>query len=143
MEGDASAQRRHHPEATIPRCVMAITKCPSVAYELSAIYPRTYNPSFATGACVLAIIFACTFALIFPLIGPAVVVLLFLSLIGKVFVCSLNLKAQRLIHSSPISCWLCVRSNTFTNWGPPANLAFTKIWNNSFIPADPSRSHPS
>lgn len=47
-----------------------------------AIYPRTYNPSFATGACVLAIVFASTFSLIFPLIGPAVVVLLFLTLIA-------------------------------------------------------------
>jgi len=49
----------------------------------AAVYPRTYNPSFATGACVLAIIFASTFAIIFPLIGPAVVVLLFLTLVGK------------------------------------------------------------
>ena len=47
------------------------------------MYPRTYNPTFATGACILAIIFACTFSLIFPLIGPAVVVLLFLTLVGR------------------------------------------------------------
>jgi len=49
---------------------------------LPADYPRTYNPSFATGACILAIVFASTFALIFPLIAPAVVVLLVLTLIG-------------------------------------------------------------
>ena len=48
-----------------------------------ALYPRTYNPTFATGACVLAIIFASTFSLIFPLIGPAVVILLFLTLVGR------------------------------------------------------------
>ena len=48
-----------------------------------ALYPRTYNPTFATGACILAIIFASTFSLIFPLIGPAVVVLLFLTLVGR------------------------------------------------------------
>jgi calcium permeable stress-gated cation channel len=48
-----------------------------------AIYPRSYNPSFATACCVLAIIFASTFALIFPLIGPAVVLLLVLTLIGE------------------------------------------------------------
>jgi hypothetical protein len=52
---------------------------------LLAVYPRTYDPTFATGACVLAIIFACTFSLIFPLIGPAVVVLLFLTLVGRYF----------------------------------------------------------
>jgi hypothetical protein len=50
--------------------------------SLPAVYPRTYNPSFAIGACVLAIVFASTFALIFPLIAPAVVVLLVLTLIG-------------------------------------------------------------
>lgn len=47
-----------------------------------AVYPRTYNPSFAISACILAIVFASTFALIFPLISPAVVILLFLTLIG-------------------------------------------------------------
>ncbi|KAF7979445.1 hypothetical protein HWV62_42598 [Athelia sp. TMB] len=47
-----------------------------------AAYPRTYDPAFATGACVLAIIFASTFSLIFPLIGPSVVILLFLTLIA-------------------------------------------------------------
>ncbi|KAF7297179.1 MPN domain-containing protein [Mycena indigotica] len=48
-----------------------------------AMYPRTYNPAFAMGACILAIIFASTFVIIFPLVAPAVVLLLFLSLIGK------------------------------------------------------------
>jgi hypothetical protein len=32
---------------------------------------------------VLAVIFASTFSLIFPLIGPAVVVLVFLALVGE------------------------------------------------------------
>lgn len=48
-----------------------------------ALYPSSYSPTYATGACVLAIIFASTFSLIFPLIGPAVVVLLFLTLVGE------------------------------------------------------------
>ncbi|EEB89260.1 hypothetical protein MPER_12661, partial [Moniliophthora perniciosa FA553] len=48
-----------------------------------AVYPRTYQPSsfMTTGACIVAIVFASTFALIFPLIGPAVVLLLLLTLI--------------------------------------------------------------
>src|ERR1700761_5497893 len=50
-----------------------------------AIYPRIYNPAFAMGACILAIIFASTFSLIFPLIAPAVVILVFLTLIGVSF----------------------------------------------------------
>ncbi|KAG6846106.1 hypothetical protein H0H87_006470 [Tephrocybe sp. NHM501043] len=48
-----------------------------------AVYPRTYNPSIAIGACILAIVFASMFCLIFPLIGPAVTILLFLTMIGK------------------------------------------------------------
>ncbi|KIY73527.1 hypothetical protein CYLTODRAFT_485378 [Cylindrobasidium torrendii FP15055 ss-10] len=50
-----------------------------------ALYPRTYDPSYATGACVLGIVFASTFSLIFPLIGPAVVLLLVLTLIAHRF----------------------------------------------------------
>ncbi|KAG7099739.1 hypothetical protein E1B28_001554 [Marasmius oreades] len=52
-----------------------------------AVYPRTYQPdSFtATGACILAIVFASAFTLIFPLIGPAVVILLLLTLIAHRF----------------------------------------------------------
>ncbi|KAJ3857286.1 hypothetical protein EV368DRAFT_30619 [Lentinula lateritia] len=50
-----------------------------------SVYPRSYDPSFAMGACILAIVFASTFSLIFPLIGPAVVVFLFLTLIAHRF----------------------------------------------------------
>ncbi|KAK7058587.1 hypothetical protein VNI00_002223 [Paramarasmius palmivorus] len=52
-----------------------------------AVYPRTYQPSSftTTGACIVAIVFASTFALIFPLIGPAVVVLILLTLVAHRF----------------------------------------------------------
>lgn len=70
----------------------------------TALYPRTYDPSFATGACVLAIVFASTFSLIFPLIGPAVVLLLFLTLIGGQSIthsdCRANETYEQLIDSS-------------------------------------------
>jgi len=55
-----------------------------------AIYPRTYDPSFSTGMCILAVVFASTFALIFPLIGPAVVILLFLTLVGEYYLFGLS-----------------------------------------------------
>lgn len=54
----------------------------AIDHVSTAVYPRTYDPSFAIGACILAIVFASTFALIFPLIAPAVVILLLLTLIG-------------------------------------------------------------
>lgn len=50
---------------------------------LIAVYPRTYNPSFALSACILSIMFAATFSLIFPIITPVVVLLLLLGLAGE------------------------------------------------------------
>ncbi|KAG8742653.1 hypothetical protein FRC10_001136 [Ceratobasidium sp. 414] len=47
-----------------------------------AIYPRSFNPVYASGCCVLAIVFASTFSLIFPLIGPPILLLLLLSLVA-------------------------------------------------------------
>lgn len=47
-----------------------------------ATYPRTYNPLFAMACCILAVAFASMFAVIFPLIGPPVVLLVFLTLVG-------------------------------------------------------------
>lgn len=50
-----------------------------------ATYPRTYNPLFAMACCVLAVTFASTFAVIFPLLGPPVVLLVFLTLVAHRF----------------------------------------------------------
>ncbi|OJA12346.1 hypothetical protein AZE42_02784 [Rhizopogon vesiculosus] len=47
-----------------------------------AVYPRTFDASYAASACVLSMTFASAFALIFPLIGPAVLILLFLTLVA-------------------------------------------------------------
>lgn len=47
-----------------------------------AIYPRSYNPTFGLGCCILAVVFACAFSIIFPLIGPPIVLLLILSLVA-------------------------------------------------------------
>lgn len=106
-----------------------------------AVYPRTYDPTFATGACVLAIIFASTFSLIFPLIGPAVVVLLFLTLIGTFSLKNPSLSIPKQHFSSPLSYWLCLRTDTFTNWRSFADLAFAKIRYTSRFPAILTRTH--
>ncbi|KAF9519867.1 hypothetical protein BS47DRAFT_1357887 [Hydnum rufescens UP504] len=47
---------------------------------LLALYPRTYNPSFGMGASILGLFFAAAFSMLFPLIGPPLVLLLFLTL---------------------------------------------------------------
>ncbi|KAH8120259.1 hypothetical protein DFH11DRAFT_1559146 [Phellopilus nigrolimitatus] len=53
--------------------------------QFRAQYPRVYNPTYATACCVLAVILASSFTLIFPLIGPAVVLLLFLTIVAHRF----------------------------------------------------------
>ena len=49
------------------------------------MYPKVYDPSYALGACILAIVFVAAFALVFPLIGLPVVLLIFLTLIAHRF----------------------------------------------------------
>lgn len=78
---------RAEQEAITPRQRFRGEVFIKVDYQLSdclflAVYPRTYDPSFAIGCCVLAILLASAFSLIFPILSPAAVVLLFLTLIG-------------------------------------------------------------
>jgi len=47
-----------------------------------ARYPEPYNPVMTIGCSTLAVVFAAMFSTIFPLIGPAVVLLLFLTLVA-------------------------------------------------------------
>lgn len=47
-----------------------------------AVYPKTYDPSFALACCIWALVTASTLCIIFPLIAPAVALLLLLSLVG-------------------------------------------------------------
>ncbi|KZW00653.1 hypothetical protein EXIGLDRAFT_666997 [Exidia glandulosa HHB12029] len=70
-----------HLFRTISRERRALT--PRQRYR--AVYPGLYNQSFATGACILAVVFAASFGLLFPLITPPVVILLFLTLIAHRF----------------------------------------------------------
>ncbi|THH13010.1 hypothetical protein EW146_g7167 [Bondarzewia mesenterica] len=69
-----------------------------------AVYPRTYNPLFAMGCCVLAVIFASAFSMIFPLIGPAVAILLLLTL----------------IDSPSLPDWIRLRTDALTDGWPAA-----------------------
>lgn len=48
----------------------------------AAIYPRSYNPSFGLGACVIAVFFTATLAIIFPLMAVPLVILVALTLIA-------------------------------------------------------------
>ncbi|KDQ20481.1 hypothetical protein BOTBODRAFT_308811 [Botryobasidium botryosum FD-172 SS1] len=50
--------------------------------KFRASYPRAYSPTFGLGACIIAVFFSATLSLLFPLIGPAIALLLLLTLIA-------------------------------------------------------------
>ncbi|KAF7793418.1 hypothetical protein EIP86_004530 [Pleurotus ostreatoroseus] len=50
-----------------------------------AVYPETYNPSYALSSCIVAMMLASAFTLIFPLVAPAAVLLVLLTLIAHRF----------------------------------------------------------
>ncbi|KDR85603.1 hypothetical protein GALMADRAFT_53945 [Galerina marginata CBS 339.88] len=83
-----------------------------------AVYPRTYDPSFAIGACVLAIVFASTFALIFPIIAPAVVILLFLTLIAHRFLVGYVYARTHSQTGGLLQIWLLRRFGTLLSFQP-------------------------
>ncbi|KAJ7223061.1 hypothetical protein GGX14DRAFT_426660 [Mycena pura] len=83
-----------------------------------AIYPRIYNPAFAMGACILAIIFASTFSLIFPLIAPAVVILVFLTLIAHRFLVGYVYARTHSQTGGLLQIWLLRRFGTLLGLQP-------------------------
>ncbi|KAJ7145847.1 hypothetical protein C8R44DRAFT_655846 [Mycena epipterygia] len=83
-----------------------------------AVYPRTYNPAFATGACILAIIFASTFSIIFPLIAPAVVILLFLTLVAHRFLVGYVYARTHSQTGGLLQIWLLRRFGTLLAFQP-------------------------
>ncbi|KAF9011061.1 hypothetical protein BDQ17DRAFT_1345391 [Cyathus striatus] len=83
-----------------------------------AVYPRSYDPSFAISACVLAIVFASTFSLIFPLIAPAVVVLIFLTLIAHRFLIGYVYGRTHSQTGGLLQLWLVKRFGTLLSFQP-------------------------
>lgn len=69
-----------------------------------------YDPTYATACCIMAVILASTFSLIFPLIGPAVILLLFLTIVGKYATYFIVLSATKnfCFVSSPFRGRLCI-----------------------------------
>ncbi|KAH8835622.1 hypothetical protein DL96DRAFT_1454607 [Flagelloscypha sp. PMI_526] len=83
-----------------------------------AIYPRSYNPTYAIGACVLALVFASTFALIFPLVAPAVMILLFLSLLAHRFLVGYVYGRTHSQTGGIVSIYLIRRLGTLAGFEP-------------------------
>jgi hypothetical protein len=74
-----------------------------------ATYPRTYNPLFAMACCVLGVTFASTFAVIFPLLGPPVVLLVFLTLVAHRFLVGYVYGRTRSQTGGLLQIWLLKR----------------------------------
>ena len=75
-------------------------------------------------ACILAITFASTFSVIFPLIGPAVVLLVFLTLVGTSSNNTFSFRSESdSKFSPPLPHWLCVRPHALADRRFAADLA--------------------
>ncbi|KAH8099276.1 hypothetical protein BXZ70DRAFT_289357 [Cristinia sonorae] len=83
-----------------------------------AVYPRTYNPAYAMSCCILAVMLASAFALIFPLLGPAVVLLLFLTLIAHRFLIGYVYGRTHSQTGGILQIWLLKRFGTLLAFQP-------------------------
>ncbi|KAH0591166.1 hypothetical protein H2248_001263 [Termitomyces sp. 'cryptogamus'] len=97
---------RHKRQAVTPR------------QRFRAVYPRTYDPSFAIGACILAIAFASAFSMIFPLIGPAVVILIFLTLVAHRYLIGYVYGRTHSQTGGLLQIWLIKRLGTLLSLQP-------------------------
>src|SRR6267154_1650145 len=88
--------------------------------------------------CILAVTFACTFSVIFPLIGPPIVLLVFLTLVGTTltFRFASNLTGG---FSPPIPHWLRVRPDPLTDRWSATDLASETLCIAPCIATHPSR----
>ncbi|KAI0686067.1 hypothetical protein BC835DRAFT_1408645 [Cytidiella melzeri] len=83
-----------------------------------AVYPRSYNPSYATACCVLAVLLASAFTLIFPLVGPAAALLLFLTLVAHRFLVGYVYGRTRSQTGGLLQIWVLKRFGTLVAFQP-------------------------
>ncbi|CAL1693980.1 unnamed protein product [Somion occarium] len=100
------------------RVVRAEREAVTPRQRFRAVYPRTYDPTYATGCCVLAVLLASAFALIFPLLAPGAVVLLFLTLIAHRFLIGYVYGRTHSQTGGLLSIWLLKRFSTVLAFQP-------------------------
>ncbi|TFL07410.1 hypothetical protein BDV98DRAFT_557831 [Pterulicium gracile] len=83
-----------------------------------AMYPRSFDPTYATGASILGITFASTFAVIFPLMAPAVCLLLLLTLVAHRFLVGYVYARNRSQTGGLVEIWLLKRFGTLLAFQP-------------------------
>ncbi|KAI0347698.1 hypothetical protein BDW22DRAFT_1479635 [Trametopsis cervina] len=83
-----------------------------------AVYPRSYNPSYATACCVLAVLLASAFTLIFPLVGLAALLLLLLTLIAHRYLIGYVYGRTRSQTGGLLQIWLLKRFGTLIAFQP-------------------------
>ncbi|THH08733.1 hypothetical protein EW145_g2508 [Phellinidium pouzarii] len=83
-----------------------------------ALYPGVYNPTYAMACCIFAVFLASTFSFIFPLIGPAVIVLLFLTIIAHRFLVGYVYGRTEAPTGGLLQIWLLKRFATVVSFQP-------------------------
>ncbi|KAI0275250.1 hypothetical protein BC834DRAFT_815275 [Gloeopeniophorella convolvens] len=94
------------------RVLRALKAASTPRQRFRATYPRTYNPLFAMSSCVLAVVFASTFSVVFPLLGPAVVLLVLLTLVAHRFLVGYVYGRTRSQTGGLLQIWLLKRFAT-------------------------------
>ncbi|KAH9950915.1 hypothetical protein B0H21DRAFT_776325 [Amylocystis lapponica] len=83
-----------------------------------AVYPRTYNPSYALGCCMLAVVFASAFTVLFPLVAPAALLLLMCTLIAHWFLVGYVYGRTHSQTGGLLQIWILRRLGTFLAFQP-------------------------
>ncbi|KAL6304772.1 hypothetical protein BKA93DRAFT_732188 [Sparassis latifolia] len=83
-----------------------------------AVYPGAYNPSYALSCSVVAIMYASTFSLIFPLVAPAALLLLLLTLVAHRFLVGYVYGRTLSQTGGLLQIWLLRRTGTLLAFQP-------------------------
>ncbi|KAI0962461.1 hypothetical protein AcV7_001301 [Taiwanofungus camphoratus] len=83
-----------------------------------AVYPRTYNPSYALSCCVLAILYTSAFTLLFPLVAPAALLLLSLTFVAHRFLVGYVYGRTHSSTGGLLQIWLLRRFGTLLAFQP-------------------------
>ncbi|KZT74967.1 hypothetical protein DAEQUDRAFT_659370 [Daedalea quercina L-15889] len=83
-----------------------------------AVYPTTYNPTYALSCCVLAFAYAAAFTLLFPLVAPAALLLLLLTLIAHRFLIGYVYGRTHSSTGGLLQIWLLRRLGTVLAFQP-------------------------
>ncbi|PCH34029.1 hypothetical protein WOLCODRAFT_113020 [Wolfiporia cocos MD-104 SS10] len=104
--------------ARLWRVVRAEKEAITSRQRFRAVYPRTYNPSYALSGPVLAFAYASSFTLLFPLVAPAALLLLVLTTIAHRFLVGYVYGRTHSSTGGLLQIWLLRRLGTVLAFQP-------------------------